>query len=221
MGLVVRERQLSGPGKQYVASAWRPEITEEEAIAWFDYLKTRRLVTITLEDATDLDDIVDPVPLQQYLQRMLQGARDRWGKDFWTDKLIPAGRVLDLPHLGWVDGGWLAWWEAFVWTADPAPLPRAGVADLALISDLRQESEAVRVKELGGYIVEMQRPELEHAYVTGKDHITEKRLSDIRPDLVDYIIVGSAEHNDETFAQLKQDCAKAWREFAQPLLEAT
>jgi hypothetical protein len=216
LGLTVRERQLSGPGKQYIASAWRPEITEEEAVAWFDELKqphrTAGPFEVSIgrfygeEWASSESGLPGAsVPLQQYLQRMLQGARDRWGGDFWTDKLLPCPPGIRDRHVG----------------AQMLGIAREQFdgADLCLISDLRQVNEAERVKALRGYIVEMQRPEIEHSYVTGSDHVTEKRLSEIRPDLVDYVIVGHAQHNDETFDLLKSDCVKAWRNFVRPLLE--
>jgi hypothetical protein len=228
MGLTVCERQLSGPGKQYVASAWKPDITEEEAIAWFDEMKNEpdpvQVVLGTYDGDREetwsmMTSEFAGVSLQRYLQRMLQGARDRWGKDFWTDKLIPLGRyTMGSSSVGYKT--FSHWHESF---RVPAPIEanpgRQGTADLCLISDLRQESEAERVKELGGYIIEMQRPELEHSYVTGSDHVTEQRLSDLRPDLVDYVIKGHAQHNDETFDLLKSDCVKAWHNFARPIIE--
>lgn len=224
MGLSVRERQLSGPGKQYVASAWRPDITEEEAIAWFDEMKNEpdpvQVVLGTYDGDREeawsmMTSEFAGVSLQRYLQRMLQGARDRWGGDFWTDKLLPSTYEI-------VDDGaaYWKWWRSFMVDMDDPPYPgKQKRADLALISDLRQVNEAERVKSLGGYIVEMQRPELEHSYVTGADHVTEKRLSDLRPDLVDCVIKGSAEHNDETFAQLRQDCRRCFDIFVRPKLE--
>lgn len=214
MGLAVRERQLSGPGKQYVASAFRPDITEEEAIEWFDELKNPGPYVEKIDVAIMAwrDSRIADVPLQKYLQRMLQGARDRWGGDFWTDKLIPP--LGAHPH----GAAYPLWCKSF---SIPSDQSYYTIADLALISDLRQVNEAERVKSLGGYIVEMQRPELEHSYVTGSDHVTEKRLSNLRPDLVDLVIKGSAEHNDETFAQLRQDCQHCFDIFVRPKLETT
>lgn len=165
-GLTVVERQLSGPGKQYVASAWRPEITEDEAIAWFEELKlvTKPVVALMSNPPVTPETpwINFDVSLQQYLQRMLQGARDRWGEDFWTDKLLPVG----VDHL-WPER--LLWWESF-------PARPADIADICIISDLRQPNEARRVKELGGAVIEMVRPDTNDAYVTGSTHVTEQGL---------------------------------------------
>lgn len=205
LGLTSCERQLSGPGKQYLADAFHPGISEEDAIAWFDEIKR-------LEPWIELNHLKSPgvedrrvaadVSLQEYLQRMLQGARDRWGEDFWTDRLISLGcrgGRNSLVHPSDL------WQESFA----VGPIGRypstSGIADVAIISDLRQPSEAKRVNLLQGVVVEVHRPKPpEDSYVTGSDHVTEKRLPS---DLVyDRII------NDAGIEDLK---AAAKRIFAQ------
>lgn len=179
LGLTFRERQLSGPGKQYVASAWNPDITEEEAIAWFDELKmsTEVHVSIVSSGSTFMLERHAEVPLQQYLQRMLQGARDRWGTDFWTDKVLPEWMV-SVPD-GTRQPQW--WYGPF------------DSADVCVISDLRQENEAKRVCGLRGIVVEIVRPVVDDAYVTGSGHITEQRLPG---NLVDHILFNDSSIED-------------------------
>lgn len=183
----VRERQLSGPGKKYLASAWKPGILEEDAIAWWEEMKPFGPVI----------DILGPfnrglasVPLQQYMQRMLQGARTIFGDDAWTDLILPLG-----PWQG--QGSTMPWMTSFMVPDDRFAKGLAHrVADLCIISDLRQESEARRVRELGGVVVEFVRPVNDDSYRTGKDHVTEQRLP---PELVDFTI-----NNTSTLQVLEQ-----------------
>lgn len=191
-GLTLMERQLSGPGKQYVASAWWPDITEEEAIKLFDRAKMGDRQEISFTWSEQDERFGEPwkrtcgerVPLQVHLQRMLQGARDRWGEGFWTDQLLPLGMMEFDPYPSWVQG-----FEVH----DPeGPRP----ADIAIISDLRQVSEAKRVKDLGGLVIEMHRPEVKDSYITGGSHITEQRLSALAPDLVDGTINNMGDLDD-------------------------
>lgn len=215
LGLTIRERQLSGPGKQYVADAFRPGITEEEAIEWLESLKSLQnprfdLVYDAPDDKNEEFTVIGlraagPVMLQEYLQRMLQGARERWGTDFWTDKLLPVAR--DYPD----------WHHSFAVKGDGEMFL---AADICLISDLRQVNEAERVKALGGIVIEMRRPPVENnSYITGSSHITEQALGDLRPDLVDYVIDNHhTVHNEESMAWLHEACKDAWDAVVEPLL---
>lgn len=195
MGLTVCERQLSGPGKQYVASAFRPEITEDEAIAWFEELKSRLNTRLNMlydeEQSSDELRVIGlraagPVSLQQYLQRMLQGARDRWGEDFWTDKLLPIDE----------DSGGPAWRDSFLVDLGDDVDVQICLADVAVISDLRQVNEAKRVQKLGGVVLELIRPDVDDSYVTGRGHITEQRLP---KEVVDHVLP-----NDGTLDEFKE-----------------
>lgn len=232
-GLTSRERQLSGPGKQYVASAFFPSITEEEAIERFDRLKMEkdpRVLLVSKPAVTpNAEWTIGEVTLQQYLQRMLQGARDRWGTDFWTDKLLPLGEVY-VGHRPATPGelsldafwgepypsggpmsppGYANWREVREKTGIPYGEPawhrsfwQDGTEngpigfDVAIISDLRQPNEAQRVKDIGGIVVELERPVRDDAYVTGRDHITEQRLPG---HLVDHVLL-----NDSTVEDLRE-----------------
>lgn len=173
-GLTVCERQLSGPGKQYLASAFRPDITEQEAIEWFEELKKESEVKVQVNSAGSsfIAASFGSCTLQEYMQRMIQGARDRWGSEFWTDKLLPEGQGEFLQE---------AWWERFTYKLDENSFD---AVDIALISDLRQVNEAQRVKQLGGVVIEMWRPDNDDPYRTGTSHITEQRLPPGTPDRI-------------------------------------
>lgn len=177
-GYSVAERQLSGPGKQYVADAFRPGITEAGAIEWFEHLKgLDTWVEMSALKSPGVEDrrVEGDVSLQEYLQRMLQGARERWGGDFWTDKLLPTETAE-----GEDDAYRIPMWSVnFLVGVEPHRV----YTDLALISDLRQDNEADRVHLLSGVVFECIRPDHDDSYVTSAEHITERGLS---PDKVDF-----------------------------------
>lgn len=60
--------------------------------------------------------------------------------------------------------------------------------EIWVITDVRFENEAIRIKELGGYIVEINRPN----FFNNDSHISEERLPD---DLISYIINNNASLN--------------------------
>lgn len=167
-GLTCRERQLSGPGKHHLASIFRPGVTEQDAVAWFEDLKAMLHTTVDVvsRPAPATDDEVSSVPLQMFLQHGLQGARDLWGDDFWTDMALPLDQGIG-------PGGFLG--HGFEVDGRPA--------DVCVISDLRQVNEAQRVHELGGIVVEVRRPENDDPYSCSPDHVTEQRLPDHCVDL--------------------------------------
>jgi hypothetical protein len=108
------------------------------------------------------------VPLQKFLQHGLQeGGRDIFGANFWTDMIIP----IDL-H------GAVPWWPGHpTWTEKFFDVESGTPpTDLAVISDLRQPNEAERVRNIGGVVVEMFRPDTDDGYRTGREHVTERRL---------------------------------------------
>lgn len=173
-GFSVVERQLSGPGKQYVASAFRSDITEAEAIEWFEEMKKSKFPARVIVEA--LEGYPAECTLQEYLQRMLQGARERWGDSFWTDKLLPTDTIE-----GEDDAYRIPRWPFnFV----PAEAEHESPPDLCLISDLRQDNEADRVHELDGWVFECFRPDHDDPYVTSREYITERGLSPGKADFV-------------------------------------
>jgi hypothetical protein len=95
---------------------------------------------------------------RQMLQRYgTEAHRDVFGKNFWIDMLLPED-----------------WEQNF------------GNKQIALITDLRFESEAARVKELGGEIWRVMRPGLE----TSDDHATEQPISD---DWIDATLINDSD----------------------------
>lgn len=182
-GLSMQERQFSGPGKEYIAQAFRPELSGDEraCIEWWESLKNEEIGRVFVLGGTWIDGVQHGTcSIQQYMQRMLQGARERWGDSFWTDKLLPL--------YGELNNGTLdpKWWDSFDFFGE-------GIVDIAVISDLRQANEAKRVRELGGIVVDIVRPTNDDAYRTSTGHITEQRLLE---GLVDYEIVNDGTLDD-------------------------
>lgn len=84
---------------------------------------------------------------RQFLQRYgTEAHRDVFGKDFWADMLFPHD---------WQD--------------------RFGNRQIVIISDLRFESEANRVRELGGKVWRVERPQLE---MVKDEHVTEQPIDE-------------------------------------------
>lgn len=96
---------------------------------------------------------------RQLLQRYgTEAHRDIFGEDFWVDMLLPDD---------WRD--------------------RFGNRQISVISDLRFESEANRVRELGGKIWRVERPQLE---LVGDTHITEQPIDE---SLIDATVVNDSD----------------------------
>lgn len=177
------ERQLSDNGKWALARIFRPTISRVDAVAWFEELKSQQ-ASVDLcawRGSTSADFVsVECVPLQKFFQHGLQqGGRDIFGADLWIDRIIasvgPAGQS--------------DWWTETFFDEESGIEP----TDLAIISDLRQVNEAERVRDLGGLVIECYRPKNDDAYVTGRDHITERVLP---PELVDYVVVNDSSIDD-------------------------
>lgn len=191
-GFTAFERQLSDNGKWHLARIFHPEISRVDAVAWFEELKHHYAVNARLHwklDENTYDEVV--VPLQKFIQHGLQeGGRDIFGEHLWTDMILPY-EVIGVKR--GVDGQQVTgpFWEQGFFDRE-AGYDTANelsstwdLPDLALISDLRQSNEAERVRECGGIVIEIHRPDVEDGYVTGKDHITERGLPS---SLVDYYL---------------------------------
>lgn len=100
-----------------------------------------------------------------------EGHRDIFDPDFWINNLIPRDEVQLYRKWGQPDGKTLT--------------------RLMMITDVRFANEAERVKELGGFVVKVRRPEVE----VEVKHVSEEPLS---ARLVDEVIV-----NDEGLNEFK------------------
>lgn len=192
-GLSCLERQLSDNGKWQLARCFMPEISRVDAVAFWEAIKPRRPVIEILDDNGDPidDDRLDPVPLQRFLQNGLQTEREVWGDDYWVDRILPYPDYFE----GFFDAE-----------------SRTEPTDLAIISDLRQQNEARRVKEYKGLVIEARRPEVADAYITNAGHVTEQRLP---ATLVDHVVL-----NDGDPERLEENARVAFDSIVLPLIRS-
>jgi hypothetical protein len=187
-GFTAFERQLSDNGKWHLARIWHPEISREQAVLWFDTLKPRN-VKVKMESDAENDHLhLHEVPLQQFIQYGLQeGGRDIFGEHFWTDMILPKEIMIPRRPGGMPSDseGYRPLWEEGFFDKESGLWPEARWTNLALISDLRQPNEAERVRECGGIVIEIHRPDVDDGYITGGGHITERGLP---TNLVDYYL---------------------------------
>jgi hypothetical protein len=177
-GFTAFERQLSDNGKWHLARIFFPEISRVDAVAWFEDLKHKQYgVNARMHwklDENSYDEVV--VPLQKFIQHGLQeGGRDIFGEHFWTNMILPTDVWKGFPG-----GVSVPCWEEGFFDAESGLQADDEQGEtwtnLALISDLRQPNEAERVRECGGIVIEIHRPDVDDSYITGGGHITERGL---------------------------------------------
>lgn len=149
-------------------SAYRlfnPDGTMREALAWSDEMKTNGSLLVRCEGEPPC-----AIDGRTFFQRYgTESHRDIFGYDFWVDRLLPLGYATPvIPK----------WWDSFIEIID---YNSSVAADIAVITDVRFENEALRIKQHGGEIWEIVRP----VAASGDSHPSESGLS---ADLVDHTI---------------------------------
>lgn len=109
-----------------------------------------------------------------YLQNLGNNAREIFGVDFWVDQVLPRPRTL-------IGNSWYN----HVQMRQGDLQARYPIADCVVITDLRFENEAERVRALGGVVWEVTRPGVE-----SDGHASEQPLS---RNLVDIQIANDAD----------------------------
>lgn len=132
----------------------------ERAIQWADYIKREpslhpafqtNMVTYSLEHESGKTG--KGITGREFLQNYgTEAHREVFGSEFWVDALLPRGYVSPVGP---------KWWSSF-----------DEQADIAVITDVRFENEAGRIKEFGGVIWYIDRPEVEE----GDQHASEQLL---------------------------------------------
>jgi hypothetical protein len=108
-----------------------------------EHIKSPCLLRPNVNDATDLR--VADATVRDLLTRMgTDVARDRWGKDFWAERLLP------YPSVSEAVAQREAWKQNFI-------LDDGNVADFCGIRDLRFPNEMRRIAEFGGLRVKVRR----------------------------------------------------------------
>lgn len=144
--------------------------TPEQCIAAMDVLKFCGDITTNIEHGQhDIQEIM--ISGREYLQFYgTEAHREVFGDSFWIDYLLPIDKMSLYRKWGQSDGSTL--------TA------------LMMVTDVRFPNEAERVKEHGGFVLEIRKPEDDE---DGDQHASEQRLP---ARLVDEII-----NNDEGIAE--------------------
>ena len=143
---------------------------EPELIALADSFKESGNFTIYYDDpeVEHYDRILHELNGRQYLQWMgTEGGRETFGKDFWIDQVLPP--AMAGPHVG-----------------DDLMLRQIhGDIPILAITDIRFDNEAQRVKDVGGEVWQVRRPDLGGQ---GDGHISEAGVSDY---LIDRVILNN------------------------------
>lgn len=124
---------------------WVPDATLEEALAFCDTIKNIGSIkhdTILPPELFNRFGVKNVISGREALQNYgTEAHRSVFGTDFWVDQLLAVDGNSDSADPNWVSG----------WSPD---------IDYAIITDLRFPNEAERIKELGGEVWEVTRPEL-------------------------------------------------------------
>lgn len=158
-GLVVSERAFADTLKLSAARSLGIYSAQSlnDAVVLMDSLKESGTIDIAIPEQSILKSISG----REYLKWFgTEGHRDVFGKDFWVDVLLPR------------DG-----WQGHFALYDDGDPPLVDWADIAVITDLRFVNEAQRVKELGGYVWNIDRG------YSPDDHASEQPLPEQWIDL--------------------------------------
>ena len=186
-GLRAERRGFADSLKHSFARLFTPDISLIEAVMWCDRLKlTGTLKVVDMEEYPESgqkswlsQEITARVALQRY---GTEGHRGVFGDNFWVDALLP-------------QEGWEANFEISPFVHRPV--------DICVVTDLRFENEAERIRELGGMVWLVDRFSKQR-----DDHVSEKPLDDSH---IDRII-----KNRETLEVLRHRVELACREEFSP-----
>jgi hypothetical protein len=160
-----------------------------EAIARMDEAKlswdigVRKLSPAESARFPDVWEPVTQLSGRSFLQNLGNEARQLFGDNFWIDQVLPRPLYHPDPETRTIHAG-------------QALAERYPDVDVVVITDLRYENEAVRVKQLGGVVWEVVRPGVE-----SDGHITEQPLPDV---LIDHVL-----HNRGSLTNLRWEVEKA------------
>jgi hypothetical protein len=144
-------------------------------VEWIDHFKLRGEVVLHIPYSQGKGNGVEvALTGREFLQRYgTESHRDLFGQYFWVDQLLPNPTWINKAY---GEGKGTNWRNNF------------DGAELGLIADLRFQSEAERVRELGGQVWRVDRPGIE-----SDGHASEILLDG---EFIDYSLVnnGSLEH---------------------------
>lgn len=135
------------------------------------FVEVLRYPQAPARDPRDEIDYTSPILVKisgrEFLQNYgTESHRNVFGDDFWTDNLIPLDEVRLFKK----------------WSDEEHGTDLMLMPDLMMVTDCRFPNEAERVKELNGFVLEIEKPDL----VRNDNHISEKPLP---RDLVDHVVL--------------------------------
>ena len=137
-----------------------PDATLEEALTFCDTIKNIGSIkhdTLLPQELFDRFGVKNVITGREALQHYgTEAHRDIFGTDFWVDQLLAPGGSTNESSPEWVS----------TWDSD---------TDYAIVTDLRFPNEADRILELGGFVYEIRRPELDSQEDA---HASEQKLDD-------------------------------------------
>lgn len=192
-GAAIRQVGFADSLKCFGLEALGFDRPDPELILLADSIKEASTISVFYEEPEDqpVGPYEDMATLhnetgREFFQNLGNLARERFGKDFWVDQVLPIRREYDASE---TDEPW-----RHVYLAKDYP----GV-DYLFITDLRYPNEADRIKALGGTIWEVVRPGCE-----SDGHASEQPLPGA---MIDWRIV-----NDGNIDLLRERVAEAIRE---------
>lgn len=186
-GVRAGRRGFADALKLSFARLFIPDCSLEEAIQWCDILKqpmSRGLLKIEwsnglIGNGETLTTIEHRISGRMALQRYgTEGHREVFGDDFWVDALLPEDSSWAMNFISRMD-------EMQMFGGFEPP-------EICVVSDVRYENEAERIRKLGGQVWEIIRPGLEssddHASEAGlPSHLIDEQIfNDTEGDLVPF-----------------------------------
>jgi hypothetical protein len=183
-GISVSQKAFASKLKHMTAIAFGFEPRDEaHAVEIIDYLKDQEVRI----DHPDQDGDIGTIPMRGILQRLgTEGHRNLIHPNFWVERVLPVG---EKNGLGVYEQR--PWIEKFV---VPGEIDFPAVC---VVTDVRFENEAQRIKDLGGEVWEIDRPSLANQR---DSHATELGIP---ASLIDEVLVNSG--TLEEFDQLVFD----------------
>lgn len=170
-GILASRRGFADALKLSFARLFVPDCTLHQAIAWCDEIKIDSEIAVISNRISD--KISGRVALQRY---GTEAHRDIFGDNFWVDLLLPRK-------------DWVTRFKETKESLDP---------HFCVVADVRFDNEALRIKELGGSVIKIDRPDAMsddlHASERGvnekfiyKTILNDGTLEDLRSNIYEFL----------------------------------
>lgn len=190
-GVLAVRRGFADALKQSFARLFTPDITANEAVQWCDSLKNHGQLILEehIDDADSARTLRNEILMRTIFQRYgAEAHRDLFGEDFWVDRLLPT-TFADPNDLS----------AGMVWESSFIPIVDFGSEsvlspEIAVVTDVRFQNEAQRLKDLGGLLIDIKRLVSNGPFVEVPDSHSSEQGFD--PALVDLDLLNHDSLND-------------------------